>query len=84
MSCECENYCTCKKDYSWNPSPRICDNRKHFKSITGTTVSEWDKNIIVVNNVPTNKTIAANVRSTVSINCHNIKEEIVIFCTLFL
>ena len=26
--CECKNYCTCKKDYSWNPSICICENSK--------------------------------------------------------
>ena len=24
--CECKNYCTCKKDYSSNPSTCICEN----------------------------------------------------------
>ena len=26
---ECKNYCTCKKDYSWNPSTCICENNKY-------------------------------------------------------
>ena len=31
--CECKSYCTCKKDYSWNPSPCIFENDKYLKSI---------------------------------------------------
>ena len=34
--CECKNYSTCKKDYSWNPSTYICENSKHLKSISDT------------------------------------------------
>ena len=26
---ECKNYRKCKKDYSWNPSTCICENRKY-------------------------------------------------------
>ena len=31
--CECKNYRTCKKDYSWNPSTCIRENGKYLKSI---------------------------------------------------
>ena len=30
--CECKNYCTWKKDYSWNPSTYICNNSKYLNS----------------------------------------------------
>ena len=32
----CKNYCKCKKDYIWNPSPSICENSKYLKSIADT------------------------------------------------
>ena len=31
--CECKNYCTCKKDYSWNPSTCICENNKYLYKV---------------------------------------------------
>ena len=31
FQCECQNYCKCKKDYSWNPSTCICQNSKYLK-----------------------------------------------------
>ena len=36
-------------------------------------MTECDEIIIVMNNVSTKKTIATNVTSTASINCHSIK-----------
>ena len=36
-----------------------------------------------MNNVSTNKTVATNVRSTVSINCHNIKKRLLYFAHCF-
>ena len=36
--CECKNYRTCKKEYSWNPSTCICENSKYLKSIDDTSV----------------------------------------------
>ena len=35
---ECEKYSTCKKDYSCNLSPCICENSKYLKIITDTSV----------------------------------------------
>ena len=70
--CECKNYHKCKKDYSWNPS--TC-NSKYLESIADTSVTECDEIIIVMDNVSTEKTntIATNVTSTASINCHSKK-----------
>ena len=73
MQCECKNYRKCKKDYSWNPSTCICENSKYLKSASDTSVTECDEIIIVMNNVSTKKTIATNVMSTASVNCHSIK-----------
>ena len=52
------------------PSTCICENSKYLKS---TSLTECDEIIIVMNNVSTKKTIATNVTSTVSVNCHSIK-----------
>ena len=82
--CECKNYRTCKKDYSWNPSTCICENSKYLKSIADTSVIECDEIITVTDIVSTKKinTIATNVTSTASINCHS-KKVRDIFCTQF-
>ena len=52
------------------PNPCICENSKYLKS---TSLTECDEIIIVMNNVSTKKTIATNVTSTASVNCHSIK-----------
>ena len=64
-----------QNDNSWNPSACICENSKYLKSIPDTSVTECDEIIIVMDNVATKKTntIATNVRSTASINCHSMK-----------
>ena len=31
--CECKNYRTYKKDYSWNPSTHIAENGKYLEII---------------------------------------------------
>ena len=31
--CECKKYHICEKDYIWNLSTCICENRKHLASI---------------------------------------------------
>ena len=67
--CECRNYRTCKKDYNWIPSTCICENSKYLKS---TSMARCDEIIIVINNVPTKKTIGTNVPSAASINCNSI------------
>ena len=69
--CKCENYCMCKKDYSWNPSTFICENRKYLKIIANTSVIECDEIISVMDNVSTKmtNTIARNVTK----NCHSKK-----------
>ena len=57
-----------KKDYGWNPSKCICENSKYLKS---TSVTERDETVMDI--VSTKKTVATNVTSLPSINCHNIK-----------
>ena len=62
-------------DYSWNPSICTCQNSKYLKRIANTSVIECDEIIIVIENVfkKMANTIAANVMSTASINCHSKK-----------
>ena len=71
----CKNYRTCKKDYSLNSSTCIWDNSKYLRSIANTSVIKYDEIITVVDIVSIKKTntIATNVASTDSINCHSIK-----------
>ena len=61
--CECENDCTCKKDYSWNPCTCICENSKYLKSIGDTSVIAYDEIILVMDIASTKNTniIATNV-----------------------
>ena len=75
--CECKNYQKCKKDYSWNPSKCICENSKYLNSIVDASVTECDEVIIAMDIVSTKKTntIATNVTSTASINCHSKKSK---------
>ena len=85
--CECKNYCKCKKDNIWNPSTCICENSKCLKSVADTSVMECDEIIIVMNTLSTKKpnTIATNVTSTASTNCHNKKVRVCyILRTVFL
>ena len=49
--CECKNYRTCKKYYSWKSSICICENDKYLKSIADTSVIKCDKIIFVMDNV---------------------------------
>ena len=82
--CECINYHKCEKENSWNPRTCICENSKYLKSIANTSATECDANIIAIDYVSTKKaniitiketkTIATNVTSTASINCHSKKE----------
>ena len=65
--CECQDYRTWKKDYSWNPNTCICENSKYLKS---TSLTKCDGIISVMDIVSTKKT---NVTSTPSINRHSIK-----------
>ena len=54
-----------KEDYSWNPSPCICENSRYLKSITDTSVIVCDEIISVMdivstkitNKLPTNESI---------------------------
>ena len=73
--CECKNYRKCKKDYGWNPSTCICENSKYLKSIAYTSAIECDEIVTVMDIVSTKmtSTIATNVTSTASINCHSKK-----------
>ena len=61
-----KNYCTCKKDYSWNPSTCICEDDKHLKSIADTSVVTCDEIISVMDIASTKMT--NTVATTVSIN----------------
>ena len=74
-TCQCKykDYRKCIKDYNWNPRTYICENSKFIKSIAATSMTEYDEIVIVMDNVSTKKTIATNVTSTASINCHSIK-----------
>ena len=82
--CECINYHKCEKENSWNPRTCICENSKYLKGIANTSATECDANIIAIDYVSTKKaniitiketkTIATNVTSTASINCHSKKE----------
>ena len=71
-----KNYCTCKKDYSWNPSTCICEDDKHLKSIADTSVVTCDEIISVMdiastkmtNTVATNVSINSDIEK---INCHS-------------
>ena len=67
---EQQNYRTCKKDYDWNPSTCICENRKHLKWISDNSAIACDEIISVMDIVTTKmtNTTAANVTSTMLIN----------------
>ena len=73
MSMERKNHRTCKNNYSWKLSKCICENGIYLKSTADTSVTEFDEIIIVMDNVSTKKTntIATNVTSIASINCHS-------------
>ena len=74
--CECKSYRKYKKDYSWNPSTCIYENRKYLISIADTSVTECDEIIVIMDIVSTKKanaivtkkinTISTNVTSTAS------------------
>ena len=72
---ECKNYRTCKKDYSWDTSTCIRENIKYLKKVADTSVIECDEVTTVMDIASTKKTntIATNVTSTASINCHSKK-----------
>ena len=38
--CKCNNYCNCKKDYSWNRLC-VCENSKYLKIIVDTSVPKY-------------------------------------------
>ena len=64
-----------EKDYSLNPSICICENSKYLKSVGDTSVTKWDKIVIVMKNLSTKKTntITTNITTTALINCHSKK-----------
>ena len=72
---ECKNYHKFEEDYIWNPRVCICEYSKYLKILSDTSVTNCDEIVIVVDNLSTKKTdtIATNVTSTASINCHNKK-----------
>ena len=61
--CECKNYRTCKKDYSWNPGICICEYSKYLKSIPDTSVIMCVEVISVMDIVSTKRanTAATNI-----------------------
>ena len=63
-------------------SPCICENSKHLKSIADTSVTECDEIIIVMDNVSTKNTVATNITSVASINCHSKKIRFIYFILL--
>ena len=81
--CECKSYRKYKKDYSWNPSTCIYENRKYLISIADTSVTECDEIIVIMDIVSTKKanaivtkkinTISTNVTSTASLNIYSKK-----------
>ena len=73
FQCECKNYHMCEKDYNWNPSACICENSKYLESVADTSVTKFDEIVVVMDIASTKKTntIAINVTSTASINCHS-------------
>ena len=66
---ECENYRTCKKDYSPGLTTCTCENGKYLVSIIGDSVSIFDETINPAYSVSTN--VSTNVTSTVSTNFYN-------------
>ena len=68
---QCQNNCTCKKDYCRNPSTCICENRKYLKSIADTSVIAYDEIISVMNIVST--TMTYTIATNASINADNKK-----------
>ena len=72
---ECKNYHKWEKDCGCNPTRCICENGKYLKIIVDTSVIDSDEIIAVMDSVSTKKTntIATNVMSTASTNCHNKK-----------
>ena len=89
ISCGCKckfNSAICNSNQKWNyrtcqckcKNYRICDKSKYLKS---TSVTECDEIITVIDIVSTKKTIATNVTSTDSIDCHS--KDISVFCTQF-
>ena len=66
-----------------NLSTCICENSKYLKSTADTSVIKFDE-IITVGDILSPKmtysTIATNVTSTVSINCHSKKVRDCLFC----
>ena len=73
---KCERYCC------WNPTACICGNSKYLKNVADTSVSQCDKNAVVMDIASTKKTntIITNFMSTASINCHskNVRDHIAI------
>ena len=82
---ECKSYRKCKKDYRWNPSTCIYENRKYLRSIAYTSVTECDEIIVIMDIVSTKKTnaivtkkintISTNVTSTASLNFYSKKSK---------
>ena len=71
--CECKNYSTCKKDYSWNPSTCICEDSKYLKNCADTSVIEFDAIITVIDILSTKETNA--IATNVTKNCHSKKSK---------
>ena len=79
-----KRYHTYKKDCSWNPSTRICENIWYLKIIVGNSVIVCN-DIINVVNVKTyvTNTISTNVTRTVSITSNDKKVRCKMDCYIF-
>ena len=52
--CEYESDYECKKDYNWVPRTYICENSKYLKSVAGTSVTDCDE-IVIIMDFPSTK-----------------------------
>ena len=64
--CECKNYSTWKKDYSWNSSTCICEDGKYLKSVVGDSQTVCGQIIYVMDIV--SKNVANAISKNVSTN----------------
>ena len=78
INVECKICCTCKKDYSSNPSTCIYNNNRYLKSFVVDSVIAFDEIINDADSVSTN--VASTKQTNVSINCDNKKVRYKIDC----
>ena len=61
--CEWKNYCTYRKDYSWNPNTCTCENSKYLKHISDGSKIVCDEIIYVMDIVSTIVTSTNSINS---------------------